>query len=509
MPGYPQAHEQGFSGFPPTYPQAQSPRTSTYPQPVHNPAVQPVDKPRRRRLPIYITALVVGLLLLGFAGWRVWDNQPKFAPPPPTVAEALPGPVLAGLGSSSIPSAAVLRAQLEPLVTQSDLGRDVSASVVDLRTGQVLYERNPTNMAVPASNTKLATAAAVLATRGPAYRITTRVVAGSKPGEVVLIGSGDATLSIDAEAYYAGAGRLDFLAQQVKAALGGTNPSKVIIDTSLYSGPTFGPSWESNADEDGYTSRITALMVNGARVNPKDKESPFDRFPDPELAAGEAFAKLLGLPASAVAKGQAPTAAPASASPGTTPGAQLGAVESAPMLRQLEQMLGESDNTLAEALARQVAVVKGQPASFEGAATAVEQVLTELGVPSGQFDIADGSGYSTRNQLSPAALTALITKAASDSFPALADMFNVLPIAGWSGSMDYRFAKPDAAAGLGVVRAKSGTLKGVNSISGVVQTADGGLIAFAVLAENVPVWQFPAQDALDRIVAKIAACGCS
>jgi D-alanyl-D-alanine carboxypeptidase/D-alanyl-D-alanine-endopeptidase (penicillin-binding protein 4) len=159
-------------------------------------------------------------------------------------------------------------------------------------------------------------------------------------------------------------------------------------------------------------------------------------------------------------------------------------------------------------LARQVAIAKGKPASFDGAAAALEQVLAEMGLPSGQFDLADGSGYSKNNRLSPSVLTGLLSKAAGGTQPELVDLFNLLPVSGWSGSMDYRFAKPEAANALGVVRAKSGTLRGVNSISGVVQTADGALIAFAVLAEDVPTWQYPAQDALDRIVAKVASCGC-
>lgn len=472
----------------------------------------PVEKAppvgKRRRWPIFVAITLVGLVLLGVAGWRIWIDGPKFASPSASQsAEVTPGPVLARLSGSGAPSGGTLAQQLEPLVLGSDLGKKVSVSVVDLRTGQVLYERDPANMVIPASNAKMVTAAAVLATRGPAYRITTRAVAGANPGEVVLIGAGDATLSADGEGYYVGAARLDHLAEQVKKALGDTKPTKVIFDGSLYSGPLLGPAWEADAHEEGFTSKITALMINGARVDTKDKMMPFDRYADPELAAAEAFAKALGLPANAVARGTAPAASPSGASAAAA-GVQLGAVQSAPMLRQIEQMMGESDNTLAEALARQVAIAKGKPASFEGAGEAVEQVLTELGLPVGQFNLADGAGYSTQNQLSPAVLTGLLTRAADGKHPALADLFNVLPVAGWSGSMDYRFAKPDAAGGLGVVRAKSGTLRGVNSISGVVQTADGGLLAFAVLAENVPVWQYPAQDALDKIVARIATCGC-
>ncbi len=454
---------------------------------------------KRRRWPYVLAVLLIGLAFLGGAGWRIYATNPHFAKPSEVSApEVIPGPVLGQLSGATLPNPATLRTQLDPLVTGSVLGPHVNVSVVDLRTGQVIYERNPADSAIPASNMKMVTALSVLATRGPAYRITTTAVAGANPGEVVLVGAGDATLSVDAEGYYVGAGRLDDLATQVTKALGGVAPTKVIVDGSVYSGPLLGPGWEPDAQEQGFTSKISGLMINGARIDPKTHASPFKRHPDAEIAAGEAFAKLLGLPPTAVSKGTAPQAAK-----------ELGAVRSAPMIRQIEQMLAESDNTLAESLARQVALAKGmQHVSFDDAAQAVTQVLTELGSPAGQFHIADGSGYSTQNQLSPNVLTGLLVRAADGKHPALADVFNVMPVAGWSGSMDYRFAKPDSTNAQGLVRAKSGTLHSVNSISGVVQTADGALLAFAVLAVDVPVWQYPAQDALDRIVAKVASCGC-
>ncbi len=86
----------------------------------------------------------------------------------------------------------------------------------DVATGEALYDRGADRATVPASTTKLVTAATVLATRGPAYRIPTRVVAGANPGEVVLVGGGDPTLSIGAKGYFPGAARLDLLAAQVK-----------------------------------------------------------------------------------------------------------------------------------------------------------------------------------------------------------------------------------------------------------------------------------------------------
>jgi D-alanyl-D-alanine carboxypeptidase/D-alanyl-D-alanine-endopeptidase (penicillin-binding protein 4) len=285
------------------------------------------------------------------------------------------------------------------------------------------------------------------------------------------------------------------LAEQIKKS--GTPPTKVTVDATLYTGPLLGPAWDPDEHEKGFTSRIIPLMIDGGRTDVKDRVMPFDRYDDPDLAAGKALARLLGVPEESVTRGQAAPNA-----------AELGAVKSAPVLRQLEQMLAESDNTLAEAMARQVALARNKPASFEGGAAATEEVLAELGLPKDQMHLVDGAGYSRQNQLSPAVLTGILKLAADGKHPQIADVINALPVAGWNGSMAARFGESDAVAGRGVVRAKSGTLTGINAISGVVQTADGGLYAFSVLADQVPTWQIPAQVALDRIVAKIAACGC-
>ncbi|WP_246157644.1 D-alanyl-D-alanine carboxypeptidase/D-alanyl-D-alanine endopeptidase [Catellatospora sichuanensis] len=489
------------------------------------PAAPKGGKPKKRRKGVLITVLTLVVALgAGLGGVAVlkpdlmsnlldapdWQS-PSAAPP----AEPVARPVLAALTDAPIPDAALLKQVLDPLVVGSPLGSSVSASVVDVSTGEVLYERTPTAMITPASNTKLVTAAAVLATRGPDHRITTRVVAGPNPGEVVLIGAGDATLGVTAKKFYEGAAELDDLAAQVKKAMGDTPITKVITDGSLFTGPNASPDWPTDTLGEGNVSRITAVMINGARTDIKDRVMPFNRYNDPERAAGDAFAKLLGLTGSA--KGKAPAAATtgsaapspqgsAAAAGPPAPGKELGSVRSAPLLRQVEQMLTESDNTLAEALAHQVALAKGQPASFAGAAAAIEQVVTELGLDATQSDLLDGSGMSPKNKISPKVLTGLLVKAAGGTDSHLSDFFNGLPVGGWSGTMTLRFAK--SKAGFGVVRAKSGTLNGVNSLSGVVQTVDGRLLAFAVLADNVPSDRETAQNSLDKIAAAVAVCGC-
>ncbi len=254
-------------------------------------------------------------------------------------------------------------------------------------------------------------------------------------------------------------------------------------------------------------------MLDGARKDPKATQGWAERVPQPELTAGRAFARLLGVPETAVQRGAAPAApTEATGTPvGTVePGAELGVVQSPPLIRLVDIMISESDNIVAEALARQVALARDQPASFAGAAAAMTDVLSELGLPADGMTLADGSGLSRTNRISPALLTEMLALAASPDRPELGGVFSGLPVGGWSGTLRDRYGSaPGTAAGAGVVRAKTGTLTRVHAIAGVVTTADGRLLTFAVLTDQVaPDGMEPARAALDRIAAALATCGC-
>jgi len=73
-----------------------------------------------------------------------------------------------------------------------------------------------------------------------------------------------------------------------------------------------------------------------------------------------------------------------------------------------------------------------------------------------------------------------------------------LPVAGVTGTLADRFAGPVNAAGRGIVRAKTGTLTGVNALAGLVRDARGRLLAFAYVADSSPGPQELARAALDR-----------
>ncbi|WP_420883961.1 D-alanyl-D-alanine carboxypeptidase/D-alanyl-D-alanine endopeptidase [Micromonospora sp. CPCC 205547] len=486
---------------------------------------QPTPPPRRRSrlLPVAVLATVLLLVLAGVAvvvrpgpvaGWLGEETTATAAARPP---EPDPSPVLAGPDANAPePTPDGVRTALDPLIGATELGSRVNVSVADVTTGQSLYARGGDDGTVPASVTKLATGVTVLAARGPGYRIPTRAVAGANPGEVVLVGGGDPTLAVDKNGFYPGAARLDELARQVKQALGGTAPTKVVVDSTLFPGTVHGPGWDADIPTGGYGASITALMTDGARRDPESARKTFDdthgaaeRYAEPDLAAGRAFARLLGLGDVEVGKGPAPAAPAAAATGAPAPGAELGKVQSLPMVRLVDIMISDSDNVIAEALARQVALARNKPASFVGGAAAMDEVIGELGLPANEITLSDGSGLSRSNRISPSLLTDLIALAGNGSHPELAAIFGGLPVAAWSGTLGDRYQVAATRAGAGVVRAKTGTLTGVHAIAGLVTTADNRLLTFAVLTDRAPAGDPDVtRRALDRIAGALATCGC-
>jgi len=458
---------------------------------------------------LIVTVGVVGLVRPGpVKGWLSSAESTK--PTAAASADPTPTPVLAAAADGGKqPTPDAVKAALDPLVGSPLLGTSVHVAVLDVASSGVLYARNADIPTTPASTTKLLTAVSVLAVRGPAYRLSTTAVAGSAPGEVVLVGGGDPTLSVDAKALYPGAARLDQLAAQVKKALGAAKPTRVLVDTSLFSGPETGLGWDGNDISGGQVSRIQPLMVNGGRLVPVHNEGGGDpRSVDPAIAAGRAFAKLLGVPVGTVKRETAPKAAASAAAGSISAGARLGVVQSPPLVQITDWMLQESDNTIAEVLGRQVALAAGKPATFDNTSQAMLDKLRGLGLPADEGDLYDASGLSRHDGISPTLLTQALALAASGREPALTGIFSGLPVAGWSGTLTDRFVKPSAAkAGQGVVRAKTGTLSGVNTMAGELVTKDGRLLVFAIMASgsaNASV----AKAALDKVPARLVACGC-
>jgi D-alanyl-D-alanine carboxypeptidase/D-alanyl-D-alanine-endopeptidase (penicillin-binding protein 4) len=404
-----------------------------------------------------------------------------------------PAPVLAALSADApVPDATVLAGVLAPLLGAPALGSGLSAQVVDVATGDVLFDRAADDPSTPASTAKLLTALATLTTLDPASTLTTTVVAGVTPGEVVLVGGGDPTLSTTTPSRaYPGAATVADLAAQVTARLAGSPVTRVVVDSSLFSGPLTAPGWGSGDAPSTYAAPVTATAVDGARVDPDGSQ----RSGAPGTDAGRALATALGAPGAPVVLGTAPAGAPT-----------LATVHSAPVERLVEQALTASDNLLAESLARHVAVARGLPATFAGAAQGITAAVSDARLDTTGLTLVDGSGLS-RQDLVPARVLVDVVRAASDGrTPAASGLLSGLPIAGYDGTLAERAA--DGPGVPGAVRAKTGTLLSVNDLAGTVLTADGRLLAFAVLADGAAGSVGTTENALDVVAAALAGCGC-
>src|SRR5919107_3277717 len=191
-----------------------------------------------------------------------------------------------------------------PLLTAAGLGTGVSAEVVDVASGDVLLDLDAGDPAIPASTAKLLTAAAALVTLDPADTLETTVVAGASPGEVVLVGGGDPTLSRTSPSQsYPGAATVADLASQVVAAMpAGTPVTRIVVDSSLFSGSLTAPGWGAGDAPSTYAAPVTATAVDGARVSPGSQA----RSGQPGIDAGSALADALGAPGATVVLGEAP-----------------------------------------------------------------------------------------------------------------------------------------------------------------------------------------------------------
>ncbi|SFN89221.1 D-alanyl-D-alanine carboxypeptidase / D-alanyl-D-alanine-endopeptidase (penicillin-binding protein 4) [Streptomyces sp. cf124] len=416
-------------------------------------------------------------------------GAPKPAPSAPSVLAGLGGVS----GAGSVPDSAALAARLDPLLTSSVLGPRRAASVVDVETGEQLYAQNADDALTPASTTKIATAAAALSALGPDHRIETRTVLKPDSAEVVLVGGGDPTLSghKDTDGYAS----LRTLADRTAAALDRRHLNEITLahDTSLYEGPE-----QHTIGANPNLALVVPLMVDEARLD-DSSSGQADRDPDPVGDATAEFADLLEDRGVKVRTGGSATA-PKNAK-------ELAAVSSPPLSTLVERMLTNSDNDIAEALARQVALATGEQPSFEGGAAAIKKELKKLEVPLEGVEFADGSGLSRGNALTPALLTALLARSAAPDHPGLRPVLTGLPVAGFTGTLRNRY--PSDADGTGVVRAKTGTLSNVNTLAGTVVDADGRLLAFAFLATETPLENTdPAKSLLTDATSTLATCGC-
>ncbi len=469
----------------------------------------------------------VGALLVGYLGLDATDHAPgllttrPMPPPPPTetagtrtlplvpqptpsTSVGMPLPSLAGA-----PDAATgpgVTAALRTVLALPALD-DASLVVRDGQTGKVLLDRGGAERRIPASTTKLLSAAAISHVFGADDVLRTEVVAGATAGQVVLVAGGDSLLAPGAGDPDAVAGRagLADLADQVAQALEQEGRTRVTlsVDTTYAAGPLLAPTWDRSFRPLGITGAVAMLgrsdqRARGGRPGPAD----------PVASTRDLFARRLEERGVAVTVSTKPAAvARAGAAPTV-----LGSVESAPVGDQLALALTDSDNALTEILARQAAFRSGvgtttaAGTTFAATGAWVRSQVAALGVDPAGVSLSDASGLSRQNRVTARLLTDVLLLGYDGSDPVLRRALAALPIGGLTGTLAGRFDTSATHDAAGRARAKTGTLTGANALAGSVVDVSGRLLVYAGLVGSASTPA--ARTALDRYVATLAACGC-
>ena len=172
--------------------------------------------------------------------------------------------------------------------------------------------------------------------------------------------------------------------------------------------------------------------------------------------------------------------------PGALPTfAQTGQVElarraSAPLLQDLQAMEKASINLHAEMALRAVGRARRGVGSSEAGLEELRAFLQEAGIDENAYRFSDGSGLGRLNLLTPATAVKLLRFMYAS--PMRENWMSLLPVAGQDGTLSARFGSAAVAAGR--VLAKTGTMTHVSALSGYARKADGGWVAFSILANN-------------------------
>jgi D-alanyl-D-alanine carboxypeptidase/D-alanyl-D-alanine-endopeptidase (penicillin-binding protein 4) len=164
-----------------------------------------------------------------------------------------------------------------------------------------------------------------------------------------------------------------------------------------------------------------------------------------------------------------------------------------PLARVIDAVLGRSQNWHAEQLLKTIGLEVEGEGSWAAGLGVERRTLAVLGVDTTAFLLRDASGLSSSNLVTPEALVSLLS--AMRGRPGSAAFFAALPVAAESGSLRGRFVDTPAA---GRVRAKTGYIENVYSLSGYLTTLQGSEYAFSVIVNQTAGES--AMASIDRLV---------
>jgi serine-type D-Ala-D-Ala carboxypeptidase/endopeptidase (penicillin-binding protein 4) len=457
-----------------------------------------------------------------------------------------------------------LQADLAAILAAGVLQRGLTAvEVASLDRRDVLFRYNADRLVMPASNMKILTLAAAAERLGWDYTFETMlyptgpVLDGTLQGDLVIRGNGDP--SLNARQLLPGP-VLDAWADVLAASGIRRIAGRLVGDDNAFDEESFGQGWPLDDLEEGYSAPVGALQVYEDAVTVSIAAGEAPGLPahvalatpgsgwaidnramtgaigtDPTIAvhrargallvhvtgnipaASEGITRslavdnpttyLLGLLATALER-RGITIGGGIADIDELPRGSVGAagaplvVYRSPPLREIARtMMTVSQNLYAETLLRAVGQVEGGAARAVDGKAAVLAVLNAWGVPSAALVVADGSGLSRYNYLTADAVVSIL-RHMHDDVRHRGPWLDALAVAGQPGTLRRRFVGTPAE---GRLRAKTGVLSNVRSLSGYISSANGEKLVFAIVVNNVTAPSAEIHKVIDAAVLRLAA----
>ena len=436
------------------------------------------------------------------------------------------------------------------------------ASIQSLVTGEYFYKKNENKLFMPASNQKLITSAAGLLLLGPMYRFKTEIFSTGKldgsilNGDLIIKGYGDPTIS----------GRFNnddmtkifrdwadsLLAHGIDEIRG-----NILGDDNAFDDVSLGEGWAWDYESDWFAAPSGALSFNDNcidivvkpasagepavitfspeskyaiiinKVNTVGRDSSTNvkifrergtniisvygsiREKDDSLkifatinnptqyfvVTLKAILEQKGITVSGFASDLDDIT-----NASTQSQAKLIFTHHSVFLKDIIKVLNKnSHNFYAEQLLKTIGFEKrGYGSSSRGIET-VKATLNEIGINTDNMEIVDGSGLSRLNLISPTQISVLLNYMYKSEV--FTYYYNSLPVGGVDGTLANRVRKTRAQNN---VRAKTGYINGVRSISGYIFTGDKEPVAFSIIANNFTVPVVLADNLQDLICIRIA-----
>ena len=434
-------------------------------------------------------------------------------------------------------------------------------AIQSLETGEYLYKRNENISLMPASNMKIFTTATALALLGPDYKYTTNLLTNGKieeniiKGDLIIKGSGDPTFPIKAEEDSSNI-LFNSWINSLKN-LGITEiQGDIIGDDNCFDNQALGAGWSWDNETYGYSAPTSGLCYNNnyitlsispgqyigstaeIKMSPKtkyvtlnnkirtDTSSNFDYYRksganiidafgtislgvrtrnntiaihNPALYAATMLKEMLEEAGISVA-GSAMDISNVNPKKEFTTVYQILNSSNSAFLSEIIKLINKnSQNLYTEQLLKTLSKEFNGLGSVENSVEIAKSFLSEIGIDTDRIKIADGSGLSRLNLVTPMHVLAVLKHMYRHQY--WNEFYNSLPIAGVDGTLSGRMKNSEAAEN---VRAKTGSINYVRALSGYVTSKDGEMFVFSMIANNYTVPTSLANSIQDSVCIRLA-----